>query len=97
MRRVRAGKARSRESGYIVTWDVDSLDKTTSNRLFYFVFGHTVRSNGQTYRYPGFVERDGVRYLGQSVVFVGPHQIGELTRFLGRNRVDHDCVAATLG
>jgi len=69
MARVRKGRQRSRESGFIVTWDVDSKDRPTTAHVYRFVYGDTTRANGRTYRYPGFVEKEGVRYLGQSVLF----------------------------
>ncbi len=83
--------------GFIVTWDVDSADTAMCARLRRFIFGYASRKGGRTYRYPGFVERDGVRYLGQSVVFVPSHDLGKLTerlRFLG---IEHLVTAASLG
>ena len=62
MRRVRKGKAHGRESGYLVTWDVNSADRTSVNRLRRFVYGDSTRHDGKEYRYRGFVEKDGVRY-----------------------------------
>ncbi len=97
MKRVRKGLARPRESGFIVTWDVDSLDRVTAHRVHYFVFGTTVTAKGRIYRYPGFVERSGVRYLGQSVIFVPPALLGEIDAFLARNAVSHEATRATLG
>ena len=97
MRRVRKGRARPRESGYIVTWDVDSTDHVTANRLRRFVFGDTAISRGRTYRYPGFVEKEGVRYLGQSVIFVRPALLTEITAFLSGIGVDYEVTLASLG
>ena len=97
MKRVLAGKARGRETGYLVTWDVDSGDRVTCTRLRRFVFGDSSRSNGKIYRYPGFLELDGVRYLGQSVVFVRPERLSEIVNFLARNRVDHELTPAAIG
>ncbi len=97
MRRVRKGKARPRESGYIVTWDVDSADHATANRLRRFVYGDTAIARGRTYHYPGFVEKEGVRYLGQSVLFVRPHLLGQITAFLSGSGVDHEVIPASLG
>lgn len=96
MRRVRRGKRRGREVGFIVTWDVNSKDRAAAGRLFRFVFGGVSRSNGKTYRYPGFLERVGVRYLGQSVVFVRLARLREIDAFLSNNGIDHEVTPATL-
>ncbi len=97
MRRVRRGKRRQRESGYIVTWDVNSTDSKAVNRLRRFVFGDVSRARGGTYRYPGFVEKEGVRYLGQSVLFVRPSLLGEIQGFLSRIAIEHEVTPATVG
>ncbi len=83
--------------GYIVTWDVDSEDLLQCTRVRRFVFGHSVSVNGKTYRYAGFVELDGVRYLGQSVLFVSREHLDALRGFLRSNRVEHVVSTATLG
>ncbi len=97
IRWVREGKANGRESGFIVTWDVNSTDRVIAHRLQRFVYGDTARSKGKEYRYPGFVEKAGVRYLGQSVVFVRPNLLGELIDFLSRSRIEHEVTAAAVG
>jgi hypothetical protein len=94
---VREGKARRRESGFIVTWDVNSADRVTAHRLQRFVYGDMARVDGRTYRYTGLIEEDGVRYLGQSVVFVRPRQLGVLVDFLSRSGIEHEVTAATVG
>jgi hypothetical protein len=83
--------------GFIVTWDVDSHDASLCARLSRFVFGYSIGKNGKVYRYPGFVEREGVRYLGQSVLFVTPDALKELDSFLHQNGIDHVVVSARLG
>ncbi len=97
MRRVRKGKRRATESGYIVTWDVDSVDRIASRRLYHFIFGEAVTSKGRVYNYPGFVEKEGVRYLGQSVLFVRPHLLREVDSFLARNGIEHEATRAIVG
>lgn len=97
MKRVRRGRSRPRESGFIVTWDVNSLDQVAAHRVHYFIFGATVHSAGRLYLYPGFLEKEGVRYLGQSVVFVKPSLLRGIDAFLSRNGVDHEATLATLG
>ena len=83
--------------GYIVTWDVDSHNLSPCTRVRRFIFGHTVSVNGKTYRYPGLVELDGVRYLGRSVLFVTLSHLETLRGFLGANGVDHVVSKATMG
>jgi len=97
MRRVRKGRHRVRETGFIVTWDVNSADIPAANRLRRFVFGDLAHARGRTYRYPGFVEREGVRYLGQSVIFVRPGLLGEIRGFLARIAIEHEVTPATVG
>ncbi len=87
---VRKGKRKVRGSGFVVTWDVDRRDRGTAYRLWVFLFGRTVRADGKDYRYEGFVWKDGVRYMGQSVVFVLQHRLSELTGFLASSGVEHD-------
>ncbi len=83
--------------GWIVTWDVDSGNPRQCARVRRFIFGHTVTVAGRTYRYHGFVELVGVRYLGQSVLFVAPGLMKALRAFLTRDGVDHVVTEATLG
>ena len=97
MRRGRKGKHRPRETGYIVTWDVDSTNRALCAKLQRFIFRDVTKSEGRTYRYPGFVEKEGVRYLGQSVLFLRPTLLEELTFFLARHGVDQEVTAAALG
>ncbi len=97
LRRVRKTKTRVREEGFIVTWDVDSADRVAAHRLHRFIFGDETRANGKTYRYPGFVDKPGVRYLGQSVLFVRPALLGELVAFLAGCGVEHEVVRAGIG
>src|SRR5438093_11702395 len=97
MRRVRQGKRRPRESGFLVTWDVDSSDSATAARLRRFVYGDTSVHGGKVYRRHGFAERDGVRYLGQSVLFVRPSLLGDIRGFLSRIAIDHEVTPASVG
>lgn len=83
--------------GFIVTWDVDSRDASLCARLSRFVFGYEIKKNDRVYRYQGFVEREGVRYLGQSVLFVTGDRFRELNSFLDSHRVDHVVAKAALG
>ena len=87
---VRKSKHKVRGSGFLATWDVDSADRATAFRLWSFLFGRTVRVDGREYEYEGFVWKDGVRYVGQSVVFVLPHRLNELVTFLSAHGIDHD-------
>lgn len=84
-------------TGFIVTWDVDSKDTVSCSRLRRFIFGHSVKTNGKEYHYPGFVERVGVRYLGQSVLFVSASDVTELRTLLETQGIDHVVMTASLG
>ncbi len=96
VRRARRETSRARE-GYIVTWDVDSSNLLQCTRVRRFIYGHTVSSNGKAYHYAGFVELDGVRYLGQSVLFVNRARLAPLREFLRASGVEHVISEATLG
>ena len=87
---VRKTRAKTRGSGFTVTWDVDSQDRSATNRLQAFLYGRRVQNNGREYVYRGFVWNDGVRYLGQSTLFVLPHRLSELTSVLAANGIDHE-------
>jgi hypothetical protein len=76
---------------------VDSADRATARRLQRFVYGHTVESGGRQYRYPGFVEKEGVRYLGQSVLFVRPSTLAMIIEFLSNTGIDHEVSRASIG
>ncbi len=80
-----------------MTWDVDSRDRATSGRLQRFVFGYSLLANGRTYRYPGFVEREGVRYVGQSVLFVTLDRLTEIRDFLHGHAIAHAVVSGSFG
>lgn len=82
---------------FVVTWDVDSHDPAMCGLLKRFVFGQRLRQGGREYRYPGFVEREGVRYLGQSVLFVVPARKAEIETFLGQHGIPHHILSGTLG
>src|ERR671937_581836 len=84
-------------SGYIVTWDVASENTALCARLRRYIFGYTSRKGGKAYRYPGFVERAGVRYLGQSVLFVSPALLSVLRGYLRSETVDHVVIEASVG
>lgn len=83
--------------GFIVTWDVDSGDASQCGRVRRFIFGYELRHGDRAYRYRGFVEREGVRYLGQSVLFVTPESLPALVAFLRAQGVDHVITSAWLG
>ena len=84
-------------AGYIVTWDVDSRDSASCAKLRRFVYGYELHNNERVYQYPGFVEREGVRCLGQSVLFVIPDQLSVLRDFLRMNGIDHAVRTASVG
>jgi hypothetical protein len=96
IRRARRQKPHGSD-GFIVTWDVDTANQAQCARVRRFVFGYSLRQEGRVYRYAGFVERDGVRYLGQSVLFVPAASLGDLLSFLRTHGVDHVVTVAWLG
>jgi len=56
-----------------------------------------LHTDGKVYCYPGFVESDGVRYLGQSVLFVTTELLEEIRSFLWSQAVNHVVMTAWLG
>ncbi len=96
VRRVRRQSSSGLE-GYIVTWDVDSADAALCARLRRFVFGYVSTKTGKAYRYPGFLDRPGVRYVGQSVVFVPADALAPLRSYLRSEGVDHVVMLAAIG
>jgi len=66
-------------------------------RVRRFVFGYATKVDGRPYVHAGFVAREGVRYLGQSVLFVTAPRFKELRAFLHENSVEHDATIATVG
>lgn len=97
MRRVRKGCADARAVGCVVTWDVDSSDRRTADQLRRFIFGSSPCVKGRIYHYAGFVETEGVRYLGQSVLFVPSVVLGNLDAWLTVHGIDHEVIPAVLG
>ena len=96
VRRARRQRSAGR-GGFIVAWDVDSHDASQCAHVRRFIFGYRLNQDGPAYRYPGFVERDGVRYLGQSVLFVTEESLPALLEFLRAQAVDHVIPSAWLG
>ncbi len=96
VKRARKQRPSSRD-GFIVTWDVDSRDAGQCARVRRFIFGYALNGGEKEYRYPGFVTREGVRYLGQSVLFVPAPVIADLREFLRSQKVDHVVTTAWLG
>ena len=97
MELVRAGRRDSFGPGYFITWDVDSTDRRTVDRVRQFVFGHRVQAHGRTYVYPGFVVRPGARYLAQSALFVRADLRDEICGFLSGLGVEYESMPATIG
>src|SRR5205823_6367147 len=71
-----------------------SFEDRTSLPIFY---GDTASPDGKPYRYAGFFERDGVRYLRQSVLFVRPNPQAEIDGFLSFHGIEHEVTRATIG
>ncbi len=84
-------------AGFIVTWDVNSKDRTQCLRVRRFIYGRKEKVKGQERAYGGLVHRKGVEYLGQSTLFVARDALGDLRRFLEENSVNHVIKEAWVG
>ena len=87
---VRHCRSKVRGSCFWITWDIDSRNQQVVSRMQYFLFGRRYLKNGKAYEYEGFVWKDGVRYAGQSALFVVPKRLSEVVRFLESNGIDHE-------
>src|SRR3989442_6227916 len=96
VKRARKQRPSSRD-GFIVTWDVDSRDSAQCAKVRRFVFGYSLNGGERTYRYPGFVEREGVRYLGQSVLFVPAMWLDDLRAYLPNPKVAYVVTTPRVG
>lgn len=56
-----------------------------------------MHAKGRLYHYPGFIEEDGIRYLGQSVLFVPASLLSAIDARLTRFGVDHEAIPASVG
>src|SRR5947199_8247902 len=79
--RLRSFASAQRNQGLeIVSYDIAGHDKRTSVEIARFVFGTRtkarIRDGIKEYRYPGFIEREGVVWLGQSVFLLTPRGRG---------------------
>lgn len=97
MARVRTSKALGRAFGFLVSWDLDARDRSAAMKVYHFVFGREEHVNGVTYRYSGFVDEPGVRYLGQSVLLVPQDRVSQLKAFLDRLGVSNEAIRAVIG
>src|SRR3989442_15082800 len=88
VKRARKQRPSSRD-GFIVTWDVDSRDPAQCARVRRFIFGYALNGGEKVYRYPGFVTREGARYLCQSVLFVPAPVSADLRDLLRSTQVNH--------
>ena len=66
-------------------------------RLQRFIYGYETTWEGRSYRHHGFVERDGVRYLGQSVLLACENRLPELIAGLTTIGVDFEVDSASIG
>ncbi len=96
VRRARRQRA-SGADGFIVTWDVDSANASQCGRVRRFIFGYALNQGGRSYRYRGFLEREGVRYLGQSVIFATAESLPHLLGFFRSQGIECVVTSAWLG
>src|SRR5438093_7382892 len=87
---VREERCKLRGRAFLVTSDVDSQDRTAVNRLQYFLFGRGAAHAGEQGRKVGFVWQEGVRYVAQSALYVGPEKLEAIENFLRANGVDYE-------
>lgn len=80
----------------IVSYDVPGTDNATAVAIARFIFGVTKRARVdggiREYRYPGFIEKDGVVWLGQSVFLLTPVRSHELQTYLMSKGVAFGCL-----
>jgi len=85
----------------IVSYDVARTNNALAVAIAHFLFGYSVRArvNGGTkeYRYPGFIEKEGVVWLGQSVVLLTPQRSRELQSFLASKGAAHEVLPVRVG
>jgi len=93
---VRKERFKFQGRAFLVTWDVDSRDRGAVNRLQYFLFGRGSSNGGQSGHQQGFVWQEGVPYIAQSAIYVGPEKLEEIERFLDSNGVDHEFESVVL-
>ncbi|OGS49741.1 MAG: hypothetical protein A3K65_05270 [Euryarchaeota archaeon RBG_16_68_12] len=99
LRRFAAGH-REKPLG-IVSYDVASANNAVAVAIAHFIFGHSVRArvNGGTkeYRYPGFIEKEGVVWLGQSVFLLTLQRSRELQDFLASKGAAYEVLSVRVG
>lgn len=70
----------------LLSYDVPGQDRATAVAISHFIFGRTDRimadGHSREYRYPGFIEKEGVVWVGQSVFLVTPERSREMRGFL---------------
>lgn len=75
----------------VVSYDVPGPERATAVAVAHFVFGRTERARKgrvtRQYRYQGFIEKEGVVWLGQSVFLLTPQRSRELQEFLASRGV----------
>ena len=75
----------------IVTYDVDRKRRVDCSAVNRIVFGREVvvglKEKKKRYRYPGFIGRDGVEQLGQSVLMMREEDAEELVHHLWKLHV----------
>jgi len=81
----------------VLSYDIPGRDNATAVAVAHFLFGRTERGRGngsaRPYRYEGFVEKEGVVWLGQSVFLLTPQRSRELQDFLASRGVAFERVS----
>ncbi len=86
----REGRSKIHRPCFLVVWHTDSERPGAMDRMQYFLFGRTYEKNGRRYEYPGFLSRDGVRYIAQSAVLVVPELLDPIVSLLSSDGADYE-------
>lgn len=80
----------------LVSYDISGSDGALRARVCRVIFGSTSTKSGGTrvrsYRYPGILDGQGARYVGQSVLLLPPQKAEALAAHLTRLGVKHETI-----
>lgn len=69
----------------LVSYDIAKAENSTRSKVYRMVFGYEVSNGGHgPYRYDGYLDRHGSRYIGQSVILLRADTAEEFARKLRR-------------
>ncbi|OGS51521.1 MAG: hypothetical protein A3K65_06945 [Euryarchaeota archaeon RBG_16_68_12] len=92
-RLLRFGVAHRDRSMDLVSYDIAGSDGSTAYAVSVWIFGRTVRTEvdggEKEYHYPGFLEKPGVVWVGQSVFLLTPERSREFQDYLNGKGVSY--------